>query len=57
MKSNPQKPEIIEYITPSDEEIKARSQRNIAIAWALVGFMGLVFLGFIVKAMRLSGVS
>jgi len=31
-------------IRPTSEQLSARRKRSQAIAWALVGFMGLVFL-------------
>ncbi len=36
----------------SEEQIRSRKSRSIAMAWALVGFMALVF---IVTVVKLSG--
>ncbi len=33
----------------TEEQIKRRRQRNLAIAWALAGFIGLFFIVTIVK--------
>lgn len=36
-------PEIVEYVEPTPEELRARGKRNVAIALGLAGFMFLVF--------------
>jgi hypothetical protein len=46
---DPQNPEIIEYIKPTAEELKARNKRNVAIALGLAAFMILVFLLLLYK--------
>lgn len=37
------------FAAPSQEEIRARSRRNIAIALGLLGFMGLVAVSIILR--------
>ena len=47
--TDPQKPEILEYVDPSPAELKARNKRNVAIALCLAAFMMLVFLLLLYK--------
>lgn len=47
--SDPQNPEIVEYVKPTEAELKARNKRNVAIALGLAGFMTLVFLLLLYK--------
>lgn len=47
--TDPQNPEVLEYVAPSPAELKARNKRNIAIALCLAGFMLLVFLLLLYK--------
>lgn len=43
MSYDPNAPEILEYVVPTPEELKARGKRNVAIALGLASFMFLVF--------------
>ena len=36
--------------TPSEDELRARNKRNIAIAFSLLGFMVFVFLTMLARA-------
>ncbi len=47
--SDPQNPEILEFVKPSIEELAARKKRNVAIALGLLGFITLVFLVMITQ--------
>jgi len=47
--SDPQHPIIEEFVKPSDAELKARTNRNRAIAFALLGFVVFVFLLMLFK--------
>lgn len=47
--TDPQNPEIVDYVTPTDAELKARNKRSVAIALGLAGFMTLVFLLLLYK--------
>ena len=47
--TDPQNIEIVEYVTPTDAELKARNKRSVAIALGLAGFMLLVFLLLLYK--------
>lgn len=47
--SNPQNPEVIDFVTPTPEELRARSKRNYAIAFGLFGFIALIFLVMITQ--------
>ena len=47
--TDPRNPEIIEYVTPTEAELKARNKRNVAIALCLAAFMTLVFLLLLYK--------
>jgi len=47
--TDPQKPDIMEYVEPTEAELKARNKRNIAIALGLAGFMLMVFLMLLYK--------
>ena len=44
-----QKPDVLEYVEPTEAELKARKKRNVAIALGLAGFMLLVFLILLYK--------
>ena len=48
--SDPQNPDIIEYVEPTPAELQARKKRNVAIALALAGFMALVFFLLLYKS-------
>ncbi len=47
--SDPMNPVIEDYVTPSSAELKARSKRNVAIAFGLLGFVGLVFFVMLIQ--------
>lgn len=48
--NDPQNPEIIEYVTPTEAELKARNKRNVAIALGLAGFTLIVFFLLLYKS-------
>jgi len=41
--SDPQNLIVEDYVTPSDEELRARRKRNMAIGLSLVGFVVFIF--------------
>lgn len=43
-------PEIVEYVVPTPEELRARGKRNVAIALGLAGFMLLVFVMMLLQS-------
>ncbi len=47
--SDPRNLEIIDYIEPSPQELKAQKSRNLAIAGGLFGFVAIVFLLMLYK--------
>ena len=47
--SDPQNAEIEGYITPSQEQLRARKRRNRAIALALAGWVVAVFVVMVFK--------
>lgn len=47
--TDPQNPEIVDYVEPTEAELKARNKRNVAIALGLAGFMFMVFMLLLYK--------
>lgn len=50
MSSDPHGQTVLDYVEPTEAELKARGKRNVAIAFGLAGFMALVFMLMLVQS-------